>query len=116
MLGLNISIQESEKIKDTYIFNNNKTLRDYYIEIGNKMRYQNQYYWIDITIDQMKRCDGIPIISDWRFPLEYDRLVQCGYNPITIRVHRDGVPIPSIDIQSEHSLDDFIVDILANPS
>jgi hypothetical protein len=60
--------------------------------------------------------DKIPIISDWRFRLEYDRLIQRNYKPITIRVHRDGVPIPSMDIESEHSLDDFVVDIISTPA
>lgn len=118
MLGLTGSIQDYEDIKDKPIFDNGrKSLRDYYIEVGNMMRYNNPYYWIDLTINSMKMVtDKIPIISDWRFRLEYDRLIQRNYKPITIRVHRDGVPIPSMDIESEHSLDDFVVDIISTPA
>lgn len=109
-LGLKLANpREYERIKDKPLFNG-RSLRDYYIEVGKQYRDLDPYYWIDKTIQRFHN-KGTPIITDWRFPSEYTRLIDMEYKVLTMRITRKGVPIPPLDIESEHALDNFPVDI-----
>lgn len=89
---------------------NNKTVRDLLIEEATKARAENVNVWIDKTIAKFKE-DKI-IISDFRYPNEYFRLIEKFEKVITVRITRDtAVPLP---LESEHQLDTFKFDLYLN--
>jgi hypothetical protein len=111
-LGIKHTLEETEKIKDLPMFNG-RSLRDFYIEHGKAMRDLNPNYWVDI-IYQRILPDHNYVISDWRFPTEHKRLVELGVNTITLRLHRSGVDIPPLNVESEHALDNYDFDVIVD--
>lgn len=91
----------------------NPTYRHILIDIGNYMRSIDPDYWL-----KMAARDIIPgmvnVITDWRFPNEtnIERYTSSIESVTTVRVHRAGVPIPSINLGSEHLLNDYRPDLL----
>ena len=114
----NCSADTFENVKDTCKFQGNKTIRKFYIEIGQEMRKINLNFWTQIVHDQIEKDQAensnfIDIISDLRF--ENELLKQ----KTTIRLFRKSVPIsmPLEDIEndSEHSMDSYTTTFLLIP-
>jgi len=88
------------------------TYRQLCIEHGCRMREIDPCYWI-----RGINSDGEDVIvTDFRFPNEYSFPRETDPNIITIRVFRKEVPIPPVGEPSEHSLDNFLTDLLLVPS
>lgn len=95
-----------DEFKETLV-HENKTYRDLLIEHAAYRRSQNIDYWVSkVSIES----DQNFMISDWRYVNEM--LYLSPHNPITIRLFRSEVPIPSYDIISEHQLDNIVTDFL----
>lgn len=125
------NVKETMLIADPNDLNMIKTIRGWYIKIGQDRRQENPLYWSEITHKQIEadkfssNSDGIiDIISDSRFkneplPRKYPNgMNQQRHQLLSIRVHREGVhivePLPygQRDIDSEHNLDETLTDFL----
>lgn len=115
--GVPANLPDSEKEIRKYIHPDSQELvsaRDCWIEMGDGMRLKDEDYWVNRVIEGMKETNGHVVITDWRYPNEYNKI--CAVFPdtpvTTIRLFRSSVPIPDKHISSERSLDDFMTDIL----
>jgi len=52
------------------------------------------------------------VVTDWRFANELHCTNDMFTNVITARVYRKDVPEPPINLESEHSLDNYVTDYL----
>lgn len=115
-----------DEVKETAEFQNpsnpleRKTVRNFYIDVGQEERKKDPNVWTRIVHDEIDKDltnqkNTTPIISDFRFKNEILRPTQT----TTIRLFRKKVPIPdfakSLDVDSEHNLDDFETDYLLLP-
>lgn len=101
-----------EAEKDTRVFrfqHRDTTYRQECIDHGRRRREQDKDCWVKIVMDA---ATPDTIVTDFRFPNEYDFLHQSGHPLTTIRVFRGDVPIPDVTEPSEHSLDTFKTDFL----
>jgi len=96
--------------KDDIIFENT-TYRDLLIAHAKNKKKEDINYWVKKSYDWKKRNNVM--ITDFRFLHEYDYLVKLGHEPVTIRLFRSEVTVPT-DI-SERSLDNFLTDFLVVP-
>lgn len=94
------------------------TLRKMFIEIARATRLVDPAFFAK-RLD-MELSDQPVVITDWRYPNEYDYLNQ--HNHLTtLRVHREfdhhgkKLHIPPAEDDSEHSLDNFKTDFVAIP-
>lgn len=103
---------ENKDVKQFTHYNtgNLVSARDIYIELGSLRRSQDIDYWCKLALkphnchqEQPTTC----IITDWRFPSELIYAITDFCDVTTIRVYRSDIPEPPIDIESEHSLDNF---------
>lgn len=86
-----------------------KTYRDFLIEHGGFRRSQDVNYWVKQVLPMVTEES---MITDWRFVNELLYL-QSNLDLIkTIRLFRSEVPIPSMNIDSEHNLDNTTTDFL----
>lgn len=90
-----------------------QSLRDLYISVGTKHKMTDINYWCE-KAHQDTIHDEIVCITDWRFVHELDYFKERG-TVITVRVFRKDVPIPRVDVESEHSLDEFKTDLVYVP-
>jgi hypothetical protein len=107
-------IEDGNKDKKTIIENGELiSPRDLCIKRGYLRRKQDPDYWCKLVINDLdKECYNV--ITDWRYPNEYlffNRIADV----ITVRVKRI-VEIPPEDVESEHSLDDFVTDFIVYPN
>lgn len=103
--------------------------RDIYIEWGAIRREQNVDYWcekalyeinydnsvanvwLDLGMTKIPHC--VYVVTDWRFPNEMHYFNKHSLHPVkTARVFRSEVPIPNMNIDSEHGLDNTTTDYL----
>lgn len=105
------SILYSQEGKKMMYLNTGKTIRDLLIEEGLAHRKIDSDYWIKIVCDKIKAIDGNAVISDFRFPNEYqtlvDNLEKCNIKTVSI-IRENGAE--TIDDISETSLSDFKFD------
>lgn len=106
----------NDKTKDLPIEGSTVTPRDLYISHAAKMRSVNQDYWVDKTIEKIRGSSKFnyetPIITDFRYPNEYHKIGSLGNEVVTIRVFNSKVEVPSLDIASEHQLDNWATDYI----
>lgn len=114
-----ISPHSFEQRKDdiTYL-NYEGSLRTFFIEIARATRRVDQDFFakrLDMEIE-----DENVVVTDWRYPNEYEYLKR--HNDVTtIRVYREYdhhgrlMNLPSIEDDSERSLDSFKTDFIAIP-
>lgn len=88
------------------------TYRDLMIDTAKYYCSIYQLYWVKMAVDDYQE-DCINVITDWRFyhELEFANLTKCP-KYYTIRVDRDDIVPPPINIASEHELDDYRTDLL----
>lgn len=91
-----------------YIF----TPRDAWIWYGKLMREQDIDYWCKKALVNLEKS---VVITDWRFPNEEVYVKNNFRDVTTVRIYRKDVPIPSSNIESEHSLDHILTDFLLIP-
>lgn len=66
--------------------------------------------WADIVLKQVQESDSeYFILSDFRFPVEFEVFMNKGFKFSTIRVQRD---LPKSNLESENALKDFYFDII----
>lgn len=95
-----------------------QTFRMHCIKKGCKMRKEDPYYWARLAFDPIQDKEGIPVVTDFRFPQEYDYSIKSKGEVFTFRIFRKEIPIPKIvnpEDDPEHSLDDFETDFLVVP-
>ena len=95
-----------------------KLLRQHLIDHGITRREQDPNYWCKAAFEDVNSGESI-IVTDWRFPNEYDYVlnwVNCRSNITlqTVRVFRKDVPIPP-NTPSERSLDTIQTDFVLLP-
>lgn len=120
------SFNTFDEVKETAEFQNptnpleRKTIRQFYIDLGQQEKLKNANVWTQIVHDaiykdQLTQKHIKPIISDFRFKNE----ILIPKQTTTVRLFRKQVPIPpfaeSLKIDSEHNLDDFESDYLLLP-
>lgn len=94
------------------------TIRKFFIEISRATRLVDQNFFAKRL--EMDLNDTPTVITDWRYPNEYNYLNQHN-KVVTIRVHREydhhgkKMDIPNEEDDSEHSLDTFKTDFVAVP-
>ena len=96
--------------KDSIIYEN-VTYRDLLIKHALFRKEKDINYWVKHACN-WKKCQNI-MITDFRFPHEHDYIISHGYKPLTIRLFRSEVIIPTHE--SERALDDFTTDFLVLP-
>jgi hypothetical protein len=83
--------------------------RDLYIKHAKLELDLNPYHWVEAVVPEItlllnQGCSVI--ITDWRYPHEYQCLRKLFYGLIvTWRIYRSEVAVPSEDVISEHQLD-----------
>jgi hypothetical protein len=92
-----------------------QTVRHLLISYGQYRRSQDVNYWVNRVTAKLDRldCDKV-IITDWRFPNEFETLKKwserhAGWKVITVRIDRHPES-PVNDPESENALDDFVLD------
>ena len=80
--------------------------RDMCIQLGSIGRDLNENIWVELT--DIPETDVV--ITDWRFPGEYETLKAAGHEIYTIRVVRSGCALT--ECETETSLDDFDFDYI----
>lgn len=122
MLGYPITEENKDK-KITgqhpkgFDLDDNSTNRDVLIQHGMNMRKVDPDYWIKIVVKKIEQNrDNDIIITDCRFwnEVEYFKSLgeKLGADVITVRLFRESVTIPPLDLPSEHDLDDYHADHL----
>ena len=100
-------------IRDTLVSRGcNTTVRGLLVHHGTLRRSQNLDYWVNKVFSNIQKENGkLIVISDWRYPNEYDRMAMYakfnGANLITCRINRPG---KTGEGSSETSLDSFKFD------
>jgi hypothetical protein len=80
----------------------NKTPRQIWIEVGNKMREVYPNVWVDALLDQ-KYKEDVLIVTDVRFPNEVQAIKA--RNGILVKIVRDSVP--NTDDAADCALDHY---------
>lgn len=65
----------------------------------------NQNIWVDMVINTVKVAEydyDIAIIADCRFPNEFDRWIEQGYDIMKIKIERDGYENHLTEEQRQH--------------
>lgn len=89
----------------------NKTGRDILIEFAKEKRNEDPLYFCKLLIDDLLQLENtLVIITDHRYPNEYEYILTKFDNVKTIRLYRKSVPVPDESIESERSLDNFNFD------
>lgn len=105
-------IMYSQQGKKQRYLNTEFTIRDLLINEGCAKRQEDPNYWIKIILKKIQECQGNVVISDFRFPNEYDFLVENLINTHNIKtiniIRENGAEI--IDDISETSLNNFKFD------
>ena len=96
------------------VIKDGRTYRDLLIEHAAFRRNQNIDYWISLASKDIISKNDV-MITDWRYPNEVDYLLNLDLKITTIRVFRSEVPIPPVEMISEHQLDDIVTDFLLVP-
>lgn len=86
------------------------TPRDLYIKIAKEKRDIDPDYWVKESHKNFPR--GSVMVTDHRYPNEYEYLHRLYPDITTIRVFRKEVPIPPFTMTSEHQLDNFYTDFV----
>lgn len=91
------------------------TFRDFCLYQAKIRRDEDPCYWVKQAYPKI--CESpentLCVITDFRYPNEYEYLKSFPENNIlTIRIFRSEVPIPGVELKSEHALDDFSTDII----
>lgn len=92
-----------------------KTFRDHLIDDSKEIKKLDENYWCKKLFKKVEEDNfqGSIFITDWRFYHEYDYIKSLNkYEIITLRLYRSSVPIPSLELESEHNLDDYKTDYL----
>lgn len=95
-----LDCQEGKKKINQYHITNRELL----INHATRMRAQQATYWVDQVISKI---NGNTVITDFRYPNEYNELKKRFANVKTMRIHRK---VATIDTDSEKMLDDFDFD------
>lgn len=109
--NVNYNLMFSQEGKKRCIVVNNKemTIRDLLIHEGMVQRKKSPTFWVDLVIQKIILYDiKNVVITDFRFPNEFEKLVEKFSNINTIRIIRDN--IDEINSISENSLDEFKFD------
>lgn len=126
VLGMDVVELENSKskpmssehiIKYPHNLPENQVYRDAMIDLGLYMRSEiGDWYWAKLAADTTKLADtDIIVITDLRFPSEFNFGRFVNRNVVILRVHRENAPIPPSNDPSEHSLNDYPFDIIAVP-
>lgn len=96
----------------------NKTLRQLLIEYSADMKKKHgDDYWAQIVCKQFDNSNKIHIVSDWRYNIEYETVMNYFKDHATIktiRIYRPDIKI--LEDCSEHELDSYKFDIILNNS
>lgn len=98
-----------------YLTNEIVSARDIYIEWATIRKKEDKYYWVKKLINKILNYindDVNIIITDWRFIEELSYIKQYFDNVYTVRLYRSEIAQPHSAIFSEHSLDNYLTDIL----
>lgn len=111
--GLNLDNTKNKDLKQYTVNNDLLSFRDLCIKHALLNKKQDpEYYAKKIIIKE----DYINIITDLRFLVELNYLkrliITKNINLITLRLYRDNMVIPDINIESEHELDNIETDYL----
>lgn len=112
--GVPADLPDSQKEAPLYLvklFEDLVSARRIWIYQGALRRSQDIDYWCSIIHNSLRENHKY-IITDWRFPNEYEFFAKRGLVDNTIRIFRSQVPIPPLEEASEHSLDSFLTDFL----
>jgi hypothetical protein len=105
----------AEIVEERVNFINEQKLTDFrtFLDIfGNKIAKTlgGNNVWADIVLKQVQESDSeYFILSDFRFPIEFEVFMNKGFKFSTIKVQRD---LPKSNLESENALKDFYFDII----
>lgn len=108
---LHILFTQEGKKQEIMVNNKMVTLRDLLIKDGAEKREENNNYWVDLVIEKIKSESLTQdiVISDFRFPNEYNRIKEFFSELATVLVVREN-GCENIDDLSETSLNKFKFD------
>lgn len=88
----------------------NPTNRDVLIDHAAYCRALDPDHYVRRACEQL-RDDCVTVVTDFRYPNEYDFLRVQGRSVVTAWLTREGAPVPSLSVASEHQLDNFYFQI-----
>jgi hypothetical protein len=106
-----------EKHKDSMVIRE-KTIRMHLIDAGTAGRKIDPNYWVkEALAPTFGMGKNAVVCSDWRFVNEFNACTNhpVNVNGTSVRLFRPDVPVPAIDINSEHDLDGYKTDYLLIP-
>ena len=102
--GIPRDLLDSQDGKDLPVGSSGQTVRDLLIRHGQWRRSQDPAYWIHKVLREIQQATGHIVITDWRFPHEFDVIDSAvGGGAEKWRVQRWAAP-PKLD-ESEVALD-----------
>ena len=93
--------------KDDPITEDGKTLRDFYIERAAEVRSTDPSYYAQRVRRRINPL-ATTVITDFRYREELEEFPFA----TTVRLYRSAVPVPPVNVPSEHQLDGIMHDIL----
>ncbi len=115
ILGMSVSDidrRKDEPLEMTYAFkcttpaNSPPTVRDVLIDHAAYCRALDPNHYVRRVCGDL-RADCVTVVTDFRYPNEYDFLLEQGKHVVTAWLRREGAPVPDPSVFSEHQLDDF---------
>lgn len=91
-----------------------KSIRDLMLYIGRRTPDVNPDRWVEIVSDRIQESGKHTVISDFRFPNEYE-FMKTRFSVTTVRIFRMDVEVPPMDHPAEHDLDNFPTDYVLVP-
>jgi hypothetical protein len=99
--------------KDSIIKKVGMTVRQVLIKESERIKEINPFHWVNATIYSIRSCPNV-VISDFRFPVEVNRLKQIfpERHIVTVRINRFEKALSAHF--TEHALDDYDFDIIVD--
>jgi hypothetical protein len=114
-----IPTDDSTKDKKQYDYVDNKYIpgttysaRDVYISLAMNRKKVDPLYWVKKAIEDIDASGSNIIVTDWRFPEEYEYLRSLDtFDVITIRLFRTSINVTNDPV--ENRLDNYKTDLYA---
>ena len=100
----------SYSFKCTLPSNDPPTVRDMLIDHAAYCRALDPDHYARRVCDALSD-EHVTVITDFRYPNEYDYALSTGRRVFTARLRREGASVPPMSVRSEHQLDNFYFQI-----
>lgn len=92
------------------VYDEKMTVRELLIYEANVKRLVDDLYWVNSILEKIKNVSGDAVISDFRYPCEYNEMKRHYTRVLTINVLRDYKFTECVEDPSEYQLENFKFD------